>query len=108
MPEAKDYAIFGMMFMWISDRQYQRWQSPKIFGYIIKRPIAVYYEDAAGQTLFGEEYLEDSADTVDPLIYPDSDNSPGHCDLLVTEEKQERQPKDLPKAGIYVIIRVGK
>ena len=62
------------------------------------------YEDAAGQILFGEAFLKDSADTVQLLNYPDSVNSPGHYDLLVTKEKQEEQPKDLPKAGIYVII----
>ena len=44
--------------------------------YIIKRPIGLHYEDAAGQTLFGEAYLRDSADTVHLLNYPNSDNSP--------------------------------
>ena len=29
-------------------------------------------------------------------------------DLLVTEEKQEGQPRDFPKTGSYVIISVGK
>ena len=68
----------------------------------------MHYEGAAGQTLSGEAYLKDSADTVHLLIYPDSDNSPGHYELFVTEEKQEGQPKDLPKTAIYVIISVGK
>ena len=76
--------------------------------HIVKRPIVVQYEDVARQTLFGEAYLKDSADTVNLLNYPDSKNLPGHYDLLVTEEKQEGQPKDLPKADIYVIIGAGK
>ena len=57
---------------------------------------------------FSYRIFADSADTVHLLNYPDSDNSPGHYNLLVTEEKQEGQPKGLPKAGIYEIIRVGK
>ena len=68
----------------------------------------MHCEGADWWTLFGEAYLKDSADTAHLLSYLDSDNSRGHYDLLVTEEKQEGQPKDLPKAGIYVIIRVEK
>ena len=78
-----------------------------VLVHIIKRPIAVHYEDAAGQKLFGEAY-QDSAESSHLLNYPDSDNSSGHCDLLLTEERREGQLKDLHNAGRYVIIRVGK
>ena len=73
-----------------------------VLVHIIKCPIAVHYEDAAGKTLFGEAY-QDSAESGHLLNYPDSDNSPGHYDLSVIEERQEGQPKDLPNAGRYVV-----
>ena len=60
--------------------------------YIIKFPITVHYENAAGQTLFVEAY-QDSPDTVHLLNYSNSDKSPGHYDILVTEEKQEGHQK---------------
>ena len=112
-----DWIIFEWMDRYENiDKRISEMAKPKTFAgeaelltlvHVIKRPIAVRYQNAQHRSLqLGEAYTG-SANTVHLLNYPDDQDNPGHHDLLVHGDS-DVNTSEIPKPGSYVIIRQGK